>query len=216
MGMELWYTPTSPFARKVRVSAHEMGLQSRLLLVETDPWTDPKLRALNPLAKVPTLVLDDGEVVWESGLIVERLQALVASHDIIPMDAVSRWRALTLQALADGASTSAGRLFADERRPAPERSSAMLQRFAETIQATLDYLERTVLSASPTIGEISVAVLLGYLDFRWPDRDWRQPRPGLAQWFASFAARRSMIETAHRAPRVGSTPAEETGPISVR
>lgn len=60
--MKLWYAPTAPFARKVRVAAHELGLAEKLQLVEVDPWSDPRLRALNPLAKVPTLVLDDGEV----------------------------------------------------------------------------------------------------------------------------------------------------------
>jgi len=195
--MELWYTPTSPFARKVRVAAHELGLQSGLRLVETNPWSDANLRALNPLAKVPTLVLDDGDVLWESGLIAERLEALGRSHRLFPAAGPQRWRALSLQALADGACTAAGRLFADENRPVNERSEAMLVRFAETIKATLDYLERTALVDPPTIGEISIAVLLGYLDFRWPNRDWRAQRPGLAAWYGRFAARPAMLQTAH-------------------
>jgi glutathione S-transferase len=198
--MELWYAPTSPFARKVRVAAHELGLQSRLWLVETNPWSDAKLRALNPLAKVPTLVLDDGEVLWESGVIAERLEALGRSHGLFPAASPERWRALSLQALADGACTAAGRLFADENRPVNERSEAMLVRFAEAIEATLDYLERTALVDPPTIGEISIAVLLGYLDFRWPNRGWRAQRPGLAAWYERFAARPAMLQTAHRLP----------------
>ncbi len=198
--MELWYAPTSPFARKVRVAAHELGLQSELQLVETNPWSDSELRALNPLAKVPTLVLDDGEVLWESGLIAERLEALGAGHRLFPAVAPQRWRALSLQALADGACAAAGRLFADENRPANERSEAMLHRFAEAVEATLDHLERTALFDPPTIGEISIAVLLGYLDFRWPNRDWRAQRPGLTAWFERFTVRPAMLETAHRLP----------------
>ncbi|WP_225411637.1 glutathione S-transferase N-terminal domain-containing protein [Stigmatella hybrida] len=69
--MELWYAPTSPFARKVRIAAHELGLAGCLRLVEVTPWTDARLRALNPLSKVPTLVLDSGEVLYESGVLCE-------------------------------------------------------------------------------------------------------------------------------------------------
>jgi glutathione S-transferase len=198
--MDLWYAPTSPFARKVRVAAHELGLDHRLRLIETNPWTDARLRALNPLAKVPTLVLDDGEVVWESGVIAERLAAMAPAQDLFPAAGERRWRALSLQALADGASTAAGRLFADEHRPPNERSETMLARFAATLEAVLDHLEQEALAAAPTIGEIAVAVFLGYLDFRWPARDWRAGRPRLGAWFDDFAARPSMAHSAHRLP----------------
>jgi glutathione S-transferase len=69
--MQLWYAPTSPFARKVRIAAHELGLAYRIGLIKADPWTDKRLRALNPLAKVPTLVLDDGRALYESALICQ-------------------------------------------------------------------------------------------------------------------------------------------------
>ena len=196
--MELWYAPTSPFARKVRVAAHELGIADQLHLIEVDPWTDARLRALNPLAKVPTLVLDDGEVVWESGLIAERLEDIAGGVTLFPPVGPDRWRALSLQALADGAVTAAGRLFADENRPAGERADAMLTRFRQAIEASLDRLESAELSSDPTIGEISVAVLLGYLDFRWPDRPWLGSRAQLKAWYAVFAERSSMAGTSHR------------------
>jgi len=198
--MELWYAPTSPFARKVRVAAHELGVADAIQLVEVDPWTDPRLRNLNPLAKVPTLVLDDGEVVWESGLIAERLDALSGAPALFPPPGTERWRALSLQALADGACTAAGRLYADERRPSEARSETMLARFRQAIDASLDHLESVELRSSPTIGEVSAGALLGYLDFRWPDREWRTNRPSLTAWFDDFARRASMAQTAHRFP----------------
>ena len=198
--MDLWYAPTSPFARKVRVVAHELGVEGRLRLIETNPWTDERLRALNPLAKVPTLVLDDGAVVWESGLIAERLASMASAQDLFPAAGEPRWRALSLQALADGASATAGRLFADENRPPDQRSEAMLARFAATLEAALDRLEEEPFAAQPTIGEVAAAVCLGYLDFRWPGRDWRVGRPRLARWSEMFASRPSMIQTAHRLP----------------
>lgn len=195
--MELWYTTTSPFARKVRVAAAELGLADRLALVRVDPWTDPRLRALNPLAKVPTLVRDDGGVLFESAVICEWLDSLGDRPRLFPPSGPDRWRALLIQGLADGAMTAAGRLFAAERSPAAERSDRMMARFAEARDAVLDRLEREELEDRPGIGEIAAASLLGYLDFRWPDRDWRGPRPRLAAWFRHFGARASMIGSVH-------------------
>jgi glutathione S-transferase len=197
--MELWYAATSPFARKVRIAAHELGLADRLGLVEVDPWTDPRLRALNPLGKVPTLVLDDGEVVWESGLIVERLANLCGDRSLVPLTGDARWKALSLQALADGACTAAGRLYADERRGPGQRSEAMLDRFRAGIEATLRQLETIGLADRFAVGEIAVAVLLGYLDFRGLQSGWRESHPGLGAWFARVQARGSMASTRHPA-----------------
>jgi glutathione S-transferase len=196
--MDLWYAPTSPFARKVRVAADELGLSHRIRLVEVDPWTDARLRALNPLAKVPTLVLDSGEAVWDSGLIAERLEHIAGGSALFPPAGPARWRALALQALADGAATAAGRLFADERRGPGQRSEAMLARFHEAVDATLERLETAELATDPTIGEISAAVLIGYLQFRWPDRPWLADRPKLKAWYAGVAERASMRATSHR------------------
>lgn len=196
--MQLWYSTTSPFARKVRVAAEELGVAGRLELVEVNPWLDPRLRALNPLAKVPTLVRDNGEVVWESGLIAERLEAMLGGEALFPREGPPRWRALSLQALADGAMAAAGRLFGDEQRAEDDRSAAMMLRLQAAIDAALDHFESQALKAEPTIGEISVGCLLGYLDFRWPDRDWREGRPGLAAWFKVFDLRPSMVATAPR------------------
>jgi glutathione S-transferase len=76
----------------------------------------------------------------------------------------------------------------------------MLLRFEAALEATLDHLEDAPLLDEAAIGEISVAVLLAYLDFRWPARDWRAPRPALADWFERFSARPSMDGTAYSAP----------------
>jgi glutathione S-transferase len=195
--MELWYTTTSPFARKVRIAAAELGWDDRIRLVRVDPWTDERLRALNPLAKVPTLVLDDGTALPESALICEWLDALGAGRRLMPSDGARRWRALRLQALADGAMTAVGRLFADERHPESERASGMMARFAAARDAVLDGLEQESLQAEPEIGEIAVAALLGYLDFRWPERHWRDGRPRLSAWMDGMAARPSLIATRH-------------------
>lgn len=197
--VQLWLSPTSPFARKTLVAAHELGLATGLELVEVNPWTDARLRALNPLAKVPTLVLDEGGSLFESSVICDYFDALGGARRLFPADGAPRWRALRLQGLADGACTAAGRLYADERRPASERSEAMMQRFREALAASLDALEaEEQLRDAFTIGELSAAVLLGYLGFRWPERDWRQGRPRLARWYREVESRPSMLATAHR------------------
>jgi len=194
--MELWYAPTSPFARKVRVAAHELGLSGKLTLVEIDPWTDENLRVINPLSKVPTLALEDGTALFESAVICDYLDALCGRR-LHPVDGPERWRALLLQGLADGAMTAMGRLFADERNSPDRPPTAMQERFHAAREATLDRLESERLRADPLIGEIGVAVFLGYLDFRWPDRDWRSGRPTLTRWFEHFEERPSMTSTQH-------------------
>ncbi|MCL2655918.1 MAG: glutathione S-transferase N-terminal domain-containing protein [Betaproteobacteria bacterium] len=198
--MQLLYTSTSPFARKVRIAAMELNLDKRMTLVEVDPWTDRSLRTMNPLSKVPTLVADDGTVLFESTVICDYLDAQGTRRRLFPADGPFRWKTLRLQGLADGAMTAAGRLFADERRPANERSETMLTRFAEARDAVLDKLEQEDLREEPLIGEIAVAAFLGYLDFRWNNRDWRRYRPRLAAWFAHFSTRPSMIGTHHALP----------------
>jgi len=198
--MELWLTPTSPFARKVRIAAAELGLSSRISLVKVDPWNDERLRTINPLSKVPTLVLDDGSVLFESAVICDYLDELQGGRRLFPASGPDRWQSLLLHGLADGALTAMGRLFADERRPTNERSEAMLARFAQARDATLDQLEQTSLRDEPLIGEIAVAALLGYLDFRWSDRDWRASRPKLTDWFERFNERPSMTSTRHYLP----------------
>lgn len=197
--MKLWYAPTSPFARKARIAIHELGLADEIELVETDPWTDPRLRELNPLAKVPTLELDDGAALYESSVICDYLDAIAGPRRLFPRGGEERWQTLLLQSLADGACMAAARLYADEQRPETERSEAMMDRFRVALDTALAELEATGLAVgAPTIGEIAVAALLGYLDFRWPHLDWRTDNPHLADWFGVFAVRPSMTSTAHR------------------
>lgn len=194
--MRLLQAPTSPFARKVRVTAHELGLD--LALVPTNPWTSAELRALNPLSKVPTLLREDGPPLFESAVICEFLNHR-AGGTLLPPPGEARWAVLLVQAVADGIGTAAGRLFADEQRPPDQRAEAVMQRQAMAIAAGLDRLESEPLSPFlADLGAIAAACALGYLDFRWPGRDWRGAHPALAHWFKAVAARPSMTATQHR------------------
>jgi glutathione S-transferase len=199
--MQLWYAPTSPFARKVRIAAHELGLSHRIGLLKVDPWTDTRLRDLNPLAKVPTLVLDDGRPLYESALICEYLDAHADQPRLYPPAGAARWETLLRQGLADGAMAAAGRLFAEQRKPQDERIPAMEARFRTAIDAALDVLEKdTPVHGEPLIGDIATAAFIGYLDFRFPGTGWRATRLTLSAWFDVFCQRPSMKSTEHRAP----------------
>jgi len=199
--MKLWYAPTSPFARKVRIAAHELGLTHRMGLLKVDPWTDARLRALNPLAKVPTLELADGGALFESALICEYLDALAEPPRLFPAPGPARWHTLSRQGLADGAAAAAGRLYAEQRKAEADRTPAMEARFQAAIDAALDALEKDVPGfGEPLIGDIAAAAFIGYLDFRFPGTGWRATRLKLSAWFDVFAARPSMQATEHRPP----------------
>lgn len=202
--MKLLASPTSPFARKVLVAAIELGLDSRI--ERTDAAVSPTNRnqtviAHNPLGQVPTLVADDGVVLYDSRVIAEYLDHLAGGGRVFPVPGPARWRALTEQALADGIIDAA--LLA--RYETASRPAMLLWEDWRTgqldkVQKGLERLERQVgdLGSRIDIGTISVACALGYLDLRFADLDWRSAAPRLAAWFATFAARPSMKATEPR------------------
>ncbi|MEQ5775854.1 glutathione S-transferase N-terminal domain-containing protein [Thalassospira sp. NFXS8] len=206
--MRLFFASTSPFARKVRICARELGLGADIEEILINPWTDEKLRAINPLAKVPTLLADDGQVLFESGVICDFLDELARNtgktdRRLFPIAGPSRWHALQLQALADGIMAATGRLFADQQRPAGERSDFVMKRQADAVVSGLNALDRqvdTLNGTLPGIGEIAVASALEYLAFRWPD-EHQFPMPAtLAAWRAEFGKRPAMVETCFYLP----------------
>lgn len=206
--MRLLYAPTSPFARKARISILELGLAGQVELVPTDPWTAKTLRASNPLAKVPVLQLPDGVTLYDSPVICEFLDTYAVMEGIrpeagrlFPQRGPQRWRSLRRQALGDGFAEAIIRRFVELRRPAEQRSEAVLARQDAAIEAVLDVLEQeaTSLFETPSIGEIAIACALSYYDFRYPEAGWRGGRSDLARWFAVFDARPSMQATRHPA-----------------
>lgn len=164
-------------------------------LIEVDPWSDERLRAVNPLGQVPAIELDDGGMLYESSVIVDYMNAVVMGGLIPPLGR-ARWTTLRLQGLCAGVATAAGRLFASEQLGAPDPLEA---RLVETIQAGLNAFERERLNDErPLVGDIAAAATLAYFDFRWPDRDWRSGRPRSAEFLEAMQRRPSMIETAYR------------------
>jgi len=201
--MKLRYSPTSPYVRKVSVTAIELGLADRIERVPTDTQDrNSGLAEHNPLGKIPALILDDGAVLYDSPVICEYLDTLHDGPRMFPAAGPERWAALRQQALADGLLDAAIlRMIETLRRPEALRwqrwiahQSAKVMRAADQFEA-----EAATLDEPLTIGRVATGCALGYLDFRFPELDWRGGRPKLAAWYESFAQRPAMRQTTPKA-----------------
>ena len=202
--MKLYYSATSPYVRKVNVCAIELGLDEKLERIFTNPWEkDDKLLADNPLSKVPTLITDDGIVLYDSPVICEYLDTVQGGGVLIPASGTEHWNVLRLQALGDGILDAAVLRFLERKRPNFQQSSEWDSIQQSAIQRALEYLESKVneWKTDVTIGQIAVACALGYLDFRFAEDNWRQGQPGLTGWFETFAQRESMQATIPKIPQ---------------
>lgn len=194
--MKLLWSSRSPFARKVMIAAHELGVADRLEVerVMVDP-AEPNDRVMqfNPLGRIPTLILDDGCALHDSAVIIAYLDDRFGGS-LTPKDAAARWPALKLQALADGIMEADLRLLEERKHLQNGRRDAMVAGMRCKISNALDSLE----AAPPTgltIGEVSLGSALAHLDFRFPDEPWRPGRPKLDAWFQTFSTRPSMQAT---------------------
>ncbi len=197
--MKLYYSPASPYVRKVRVLVMETGLMDDIELANvtiTPVGPDAELCADNPLGKVPTLVRDQGGALYDSRVICEYLDSLHGGARMFPENQDQRWIALRRQALADGILDAAvNTRYETFLRPQELRWRDWEDSQMTKVRRSLDELEAESLGEGVDIGTISVACALGYLDFRYPDEGWRETRTKLAAWFEKFAARPSLSET---------------------
>ncbi len=196
--MKLYFSPPSPFSRKVRVVAHELGL--KLEEIEISTRGNMEFRKINPLGKIPALVLDDGSALFDSPVICEYLNQ-VGGGKFFPGNSLlgnntGRWKALGLQALGDGIMEAAlGKVYEERFRTPEQRSEAITANYISVVQSGLDALEGVKFAENPTIGEITVACALGYVDFRLGELNWRATRPKLAAWYEKFSQYPSMQAT---------------------
>ena len=207
--MRLHTTITSAYARKVWVVAHERGLLDRIERLPTNPHVDEYLREDNPLCRVPTLVLDDGDVLFDSPVICEYLDSLGDGPGLFPSSGPARWRALRLQALGDGLLDANVSRRMEVIRPANERSPAWIARQIQGVDAACGWLEARLadLDGPVTIGHVAIGCALGYFDIRFEEDLWRERFPGLAGWHATFEQRPSMQATRYAALKATLPPA---------
>ncbi len=196
--MKLRYSPTSPFVRKVMVFAHETGLADRIEIdpvISRGPGTGPTDD--NPLGKIPALITDGGEALYDSRVICEYLDGLHDGLKLFPQAGGERFQALRLQALADGIMDAVVLRIYENLRPESLRSTDWDTIQKAKLESGLDALEEQVDSFGEplTIGLLAVGCVLGYLDFRFDDDSWRTARPALADWYEAVADRPSMIAT---------------------
>jgi glutathione S-transferase len=189
--MKLLGSLTSPYARKLRVIAHE--LQLPVAWVETAAMEDPAaLLAVNPLGKVPALILDDGEALFDSPVIAAYLLSLSPGQALLATSGMAHWHGLTTEALADGILDAAIILRFNAGQGVT--SGLWFDRQHRAIDRALAALAGRI-GTGCTYAEICTVVACEYLDLRFPQIDWRGAHPALAALQARLTDRPSLRDT---------------------
>lgn len=208
--MRLLYQSHSPYARKVLVAAHEIGLANRLDVIhhETSPTVrNSEVFALNPLGKVPVLICDDGTVLFDSSVICEYLDGLHQGRPLIPAKPKQRFDALRNQAIAMGvADAGIAVRWETTRRPEAFRWTPLRDGHLQKIEAACDFLEAHI-GHEPDIdiGDIALATALSWIEFR-QILAFRNGRPRLASWYERIGERPSMRATGFAGDTVDAAP----------
>ncbi len=202
--MKLIGALTSPYVRKVRIVMAEKKLDYQFVL--EDVWSSDAILKSNPLGKVPCLVLEGGEAVFDSRVIVEYLDTRSPVSRLIPEASRERTEVRTWEALADGLLDAAILIRLEQTwagRTEAQRSSAWVDRQMGKIHASLAAMDLGLgdqpwccLGNHLSLADIAVGCALGYLDFRFAALDWRTPHPRLKRLHDKLAARPSFVDTA--------------------
>ncbi len=193
--MKLYGGASSPYVRKCRVAARELGIADR---IEEQPMAtygaDPNtpLAAMNPAVRVPTLELENGEYLYDSRVILRYLNE-VTGGTLFP---AGDWGMQRRESQAEGLLDAALLIRGEVTRPEEFRYQVQIDTQSRKIDNALDALEKAVADLQGVdAAAIGAGCALGYLDFRFADWGWRDNRPGLANWFEQFNARPSMQAT---------------------
>ncbi len=200
--MKLWYSPASPFVRKCLIVAHERGLADRIEVMNAAASVvnpDQRIVEFNPSGKIPTMVLEDGQVLFDSRVICAFLDSLHDRKKLTPRSGAKRFEVMTLEALGDAIMDAAvNNRYETAMRPEELRWQAWSDGQMGKVNASLDQIEERWLGSlgrTPNMGSIAIAAALGYLDYRYPDLKWRKNRKKLARWFKRFSERPSFQNT---------------------
>jgi glutathione S-transferase len=190
--MVLRFSPASPFVRKVRIAVALLGFDKDVTMERADT-TDPhdSLRTMNPLGKIPVLIVEDGSAVYDSRVILDYLDQRAGGGKIVPRGGNERVAALRLQALCDGILDASILTVYESRYRKPDmHEPKWLELQAGKVSRALAALEAAPpsLDPIPNVGQIALACALGYRDFRF-NGSWRSEHPRLVAWLDNFAAR---------------------------
>lgn len=204
MPLQLYDNPASPFCRKVNVLLEELGeshLVERIPAIGHPTASEKMPTSINPLGKIPVLLRDDGPAIYDSRVICRFLDDHFGGR-FYPAHRI--WDVLTLEATADGMMDAAVLMVYESRaRPEDKRHADWVEGQWAKIERGLDMLEdrwMSHLQGHFDIGVASVAIALDYLDFRAPERDWRDGRVVLGAWHAKIADRASLAQTMPKNP----------------
>lgn len=201
--MKLIGSFTSPFVRKVRMVAAEKRVEYEW--EAQNPW-DPAstVAAINPLGQIPVLQLDDGTTLFDSRVICEFLDTVSPISKLLPQGNRERIEVKCWEALADGIMEAGVLARLENQRPEAQRNPDWIERQMSKMQRGLDAMETGVAKSSGawccgnnfTLADVAIAACIGYLDFRYPQLDWRADRPHLSELATKLAERPCVAETA--------------------
>jgi glutathione S-transferase len=197
--VKLFYSATSPYARKVLACAITREIDQQIELLPTNPYTMPaELLAANPLSKVPCMITADGMALFDSPVICEYLDSVEGALPMFPRSGGARWLALRYQAQGDGIMDAAIGRRAEIGKPQDAARDAYMAKQKAVVARALDDLEMAVPHKMVDIGSITVACAIGYVDFRFGFEPWRETRPQLAAWYEAFSEMPGLAQTAPR------------------
>ncbi|MFM9834755.1 MAG: glutathione S-transferase N-terminal domain-containing protein [Methylophilaceae bacterium] len=198
--MKLLYTPNSPYARKVRIVAIEKHIDVTLQeVVLSDP--DCPIQQYNPLGKVPTLILDDDDVIYDSRVIVEFLDHRTPIAHLIPQDTTSKIAVRRWEALADGICDAAIAAMMEQRKPLEQQSKGLIDKQLGKVTSGLEVLNKDIakkkwcVNDTFSLADIALGCMLAYVDFRHKQLNWQDNYPALAKHYSILIKRPSFKET---------------------
>ncbi len=203
--MQLLYTLNSPYARKVRIVALEKHVDLTLTEVVLSA-PDCPVSLHNPLGKVPVLVLDDGEALYDSRVIVEYLDHRTPVAHLLPQDHLAKIKVRRWEALADGICDAAVAAMLEQRKPPALQSATLIEKQFVKVSAGLSQLDRDLtkkkwcVNETFSLADIALGTALGYIDLRFKQaqfegKHWQERFPNLAKHYGVLIKRPSFKQT---------------------
>jgi glutathione S-transferase len=199
--MKLIGTLTSPYTRKVRIVLAEKKIDYEF---EVDsPWAaETQVPGINPLGKVPVLVLDDSTVLFDSRVIVEYIDSVAPNNKLMPESNRERAEVKRWCAVADGICDAASLIFLERKRPQTQQSAEWITRQHDKIDRGIEYMAAQLgegnwcMGTHFSLSDVGAGCALGYINFRFPEIDWSSKYPNLARLYDKMMSRPAFAETA--------------------